>query len=295
MSTNNVYQESHIPTQLERCWNTFQRNTLAMFGLWYLGFLLLISILAPIIEPHDPNYSSIHLLLPPSWYQEGDISYFLGTDDLGRDILSRLLNGTRITFGFALCIAILAALIGCTIGAIAGMTQGLISSTLNHLLDTIMSIPSLLLAVIFVAFFGFGEMNVLIAIGIALIPRFIRAIYISVHNEMEKDYVTAARLDGSSGLSLFISTVLPNILVVLAHEATYALSIAILDITALGFLGLGAQSPTPEWGTMIGDSVSLIYSSIWTVALPGLAIMLTIIAINLVGNGVRQALNSGIE
>lgn len=190
---------------------------------------------------------------------------------------------------------LIATLIGCTIGIFAGMTKGLLSSTLNHLLDTVMSIPSLLLAIIFVAFFGSGEFTILLAICLALIPRFIRSVYLAVNAEVEKDYNIAARLDGANNFHLLWSSILPNIATVIAAEMTMAASIAILDISALGFLGLGAQAPSPEWGTMLGDSVDLIYLAPWTVTLPGLFIMFSVIIINLVGEGVRQALNAGIE
>jgi cationic peptide transport system permease protein len=158
-----------------------------------------------------------------------------------------------------------------------------------------MSIPSLLLAIIFVAFLGFGEFNILLAICLALIPRFVRSVYIAVHTEVEKDYIMAARLDGANRFYLLWNSILPNILVVIAAEVTLAWSIAILDITALGFLGLGAQAPSTEWGAILGDSVELIYLAPWTVTLPGLVIMFTVIVINLVGEGIRQALNAGIE
>ncbi|WGV99290.1 peptide ABC transporter permease SapC [Vibrio sp. YMD68] len=295
MLTNNIYQEEHIPTQFQRFWRSFRSNSLAMFGLWCLVIIILITLASPLITPHDPQAQSTQLLIPPSWNPSGTVEYFLGTDDLGRDILSRLIQGSQLTFGAAVVITAIAATIGCIIGILAGMTKGLLSSTLNHLLDTIMSIPSLLLAIIFVAFLGFGEFNILLAICLALIPRFIRSVYIAVHNEIEKDYIMAARLDGANDFYLLWSSILPNILIVIATEMTYALSIAILDISALGFLGLGAQAPSSEWGAILGDSVELIYLAPWTVTLPGLAIMVTVIVINLVGEGIRQALNAGTE
>ena len=295
MLTNNVYQEEHIPTQFERFWQSYRSNSLAMFGLWCLALIILITIVAPVITPHDPQAQTSHLLIPPSWNPAGTVEFFLGTDDLGRDILSRLIKGSQLTFGAALIITAIAASIGCIIGILAGMTKGLLSSTLNHLLDTIMSIPSLLLAIIFVAFLGFGEFNILLAICLALIPRFVRSIYIAVHNEMEKDYIMAARLDGANEFYLLWNSILPNILVIIATEITYAISIAILDITALGFLGLGAQAPSSEWGAILGDSVELIYLAPWTVTLPGLVIMAVVIIVNLVGEGVQQALNAGTE
>lgn len=295
MLTDNVYQEERIPTQLERFWRSYRANNLAMFGLWCLALIIVITLVSPWLTPHDPQAQTGELLIPPSWNPAGTVEYFLGTDDLGRDILSRLIEGSQLTFGAAIIITAIAAIVGCFIGVLAGMTKGLLSSTLNHLLDTVMSIPSLLLAIIFVAFLGFGEFNILLAICLALIPRFIRSVYIAVHTEVEKDYIMAARLDGANDFYLLWNSILPNILVVIASEVTLALSIAILDITALGFLGLGAQAPSTEWGAILGDSVELIYLAPWTVTLPGLAIMFTVIVINLVGEGVRQALNAGIE
>ncbi|MDV6250758.1 ABC transporter permease subunit [Vibrio sp. EA2] len=295
MLTNNVYQEEHIPTQFERFWRSYRANGLAMFGLWCLVFIVLITLFAQLIAPFDPQAQSGELLVPPSWSPSGTVDYFLGTDDLGRDILSRLIIGSQLTFGAAVGITVVAAVVGCLIGVLAGMTKGLLSSTLNHLLDTVMSIPSLLLAIIFVAFLGFGEFNILLAICLALIPRFIRSVYIAVHTEVEKDYIMAARLDGANDFYLLWSSILPNVLTVIAAEFTLALSTAILDITALGFLGLGAQAPSTEWGAILGDSVELIYIAPWTVTLPGLTIMFTVITLNLVGEGVRRSLNAGIE
>ncbi|NRF30196.1 putrescine export ABC transporter permease SapC [Vibrio coralliilyticus] len=295
MLTDNVYQEEQIPTQFERFWRSYRANGLAMFGLWCLGLIIIVTLASPWLAPHDPQAQTGELLVPPSWNPAGTVEYFLGTDDLGRDILSRLIVGSQLTFGAAVIITLIATVVGCLIGILAGMTKGLVSSTLNHLLDTVMSIPSLLLAIIFVAFLGFGEFNILLAICLALIPRFVRSVYIAVHTEVEKDYIMAARLDGANDFYLLWNSILPNILVVIASEVTLALSIAILDITALGFLGLGAQAPSTEWGAILGDSVELIYLAPWTVTLPGLAIMFIVIVINLVGEGVRQALNAGIE
>lgn len=148
MLSDSIYQEEHIPTQFERFWRSFRANNLAMFGLWSLLFIALVTILSPWIAPYDPQMHSSVLLLPPSWEPEGTVDYFLGTDDLGRDILSRLIDGSLFSIGAAVLITLIATLVGGTIGALAGMTKGLLSSTLNHILDTVMSIPSLLLAII---------------------------------------------------------------------------------------------------------------------------------------------------
>ncbi|UKA30228.1 putrescine export ABC transporter permease SapC [Photobacterium damselae] len=295
MPSNNVYLEEVIPTQWERTWQHFRANSLAMFGLWCLLFLLLVTCTAHWLAPYSPIQQVGELLMPPSWDNSGHVEFFFGTDDLGRDILSRLLIGTQLTFGYALLIALAASVIGFAIGVLAGMTKGLKSSILNHILDTVLSIPSLLLAIIMVAYMGPGEAHILLAVWLALIPRFIRAIYTAVHTEMEKDYIIAARLDGANNVYLLYNSVLPNILTVITTEMTRAISIAILDIAALGFLGLGAQPPMPEWGAMLGDSVDLIYLAPWTVTLPGLSIMFSVLVINLVGDGLRQALNAGID
>lgn len=295
MLSDNIYQEEHIPTQFERFWRSFRANNLAMFGLWSLLLITLVTALSPLLVPYDPHMHSSELLLPPSWDPKGTVENFLGTDDLGRDILSRLIDGSRLSIGAAVLITLFATLVGGIIGVLAGMTKGLLSSTLNHILDTVMSIPSLLLAIIFVTFLGSGEFNILLAIGFALIPRFVRAVYLAVHQEVDKDYVMAARLDGANEFYLLWHSIFPNVLPKIVTEVTMALSIAILDITALGFLGIGAQSSSTEWGSMIGDSVELIYIAPWTVTLPGLAIMFTVVMINLVGDGARQALNAGVE
>lgn len=295
MLSNNIYQEEHIPSQFERFWRNYRSNSLAMFALWCFVVLVIIILSAGWIAPHDPFEQTRHILQPPSWSHNGSVEYFLGTDNFGRDILSRLLIGAQLTLGYGLLITFIATVIGCAIGIFAGMTKGLLSSTLNHLLDTVMSIPTLLLAIIFVAFLGTGEFNILLAICLALIPRFIRSIYLAVNAEIAKDYNIAARLDGANAFHLLWSSILPNLSTVIAAEVTMAISMAILDISALGFLGLGAQDPTPEWGAMLGNAVDLIYIAPWTVTLPGLFIMFAVIVVNLMGEGIRNALSAGTE
>lgn len=295
MPSNNVYYEQKIPTQLNRFWGAFRKNTLAVGGLIILCLLISITLLAPWIPPFSPQFQTEYLLLPPSWDLTGNVDYFLGTDDLTRDILSRLIAGSRLTFGNAILVALAAGIVGILMGVLAGMSSGLKSSLLNHLLDTILSIPSLLLAIIIVAFYGPGENSALLAVWLALIPRFVRSVYTAVHAEMAKEYILAAQLDGAKYFSLFYHSVLPNILITLSTEFTRAISVAILDITALGFLGLGAQPNSPEWGAMLGNAIELVFTAPWTVTLPGLAIMISVLVVNLVGDGVSQAINAGTQ
>ncbi|KEY91220.1 peptide ABC transporter permease protein [Candidatus Photodesmus blepharus] len=297
MLTNNIYQEEHIPTQFERFWNNFCDNGCGIFGLWCLLLLILITLTSPWLTPYQPEAQTGESLIPPSWHSLGNSEHFMGTDNLGRDILSRLIVGSQLTFGAAIVITLIAAIIGCSIGILAGMTKGLLSSTLNHLLDTVMSIPSLPLAIIFVTFLNSNTCNIFFAICLALIPRFARSVYIAMYDEMGKDYVLAARLDGINKFYLLWHSILPNIFIVLATEITYALSVAILDIAALGFLGLlgDTKTPTLEWGSILGDYAEFIYIAPWTVILPGLPIILSVIAVNLTGEGIRETLSAGVE
>ncbi|ATG73602.1 peptide ABC transporter permease [Zobellella denitrificans] len=291
-SRANIYPELKVRSPLEQAWELFRKNTLAMIGLWGLGFLTLFTLLGPWLAPHPPyEQFSQALLLPPSWAIDGNIDFFLGTDDLGRDLLSRLIMGARLTFGNGVLVVLVALLVGGCIGILGGMSKGLKASILNHLLDTLLSIPSLLLAIIFVAILGPGLFNTLLAITLALTPQFIRATYNAVSDEMQKEYITALRLDGANQWRILRFGVLPNLSDTIVSQTTRGLSAAILDITAVGFLGLGAQPPRPEWGAMLSDAVDLIYLSPWTVILPGLAILLSVLVVNMVGEGLRQAIN----
>jgi cationic peptide transport system permease protein len=219
----------------------------------------------------------------------------LGTDDLGRDVLSRLLTGTGPTFGSALMVTIIASIFGLILGVWAGITHGLRSAALNHVLDTLLSIPSLLLAIVVVAFIGPTLEHAMLAVGLAILPRVVRTVYSAVHDELEKEYVLAVRIDGASMLHILRYAVLPNIASVLVSEFTRALSMSILDIAALGFLDLGAQLPSSEWGAMMGDTLDLVYAAPWTVMLPGGAIMLSVLIVNLLGDGVRRAMIAEVE
>ncbi|WP_421289942.1 ABC transporter permease subunit [Aeromonas veronii] len=291
---SNIYPELKIHSPLEQTWASYSRNPLAMAGLWCFLLLLLITLVGPLVVPYgiDEQHTD-KLLLAPSWAATGNIDYFLGTDDLGRDMLSRLVVGARLTFGYALVVVVIAMVVGSAIGILGGMSKGLKSSVLHHLLDTLLSIPSLLMAIIMVAIMGPGFGNTLIAITLALIPPFIRATYNAVHAEMQKEYITASRLDGSPPFRIMRLAILPNIVETLVAQTTRTLSAAILDISAVGFLGLGAQSPQPEWGTMLADSSDLIYLAPWTVTLPGIAILFSVLVTNLVGEGIREALKEG--
>ncbi|MCL1143923.1 ABC transporter permease subunit [Shewanella gaetbuli] len=286
-----IYKQDYISTPAGRVWKAFSHNPFALVGLWGVGFLLVLALLAPFIAPYGANEQNQQvLLLPPSWDPAGHVEYFLGTDDLGRDIFSRILHGVQMTFGMSLVIVSCALFFGFIIGAISGMMRGLKSSILGHLLDALLSIPSLLMAILVVAVIGPGLSNVFWAVGIAMVPQFIRTIHQAVHDELQKEYVTAARLDGANDLQILLYVIMPNVWEVLIIQVTMAISAAILDIAALGFLNLGAQAPSPEWGAMVAQGLDNLLLAPWTVTIPGVAILFSVLAVNLVGDGLRSAI-----
>ncbi|WMY76439.1 putrescine export ABC transporter permease SapC [Buttiauxella selenatireducens] len=296
MPYDSVYREKRPPSTLRLTWRKFYGDTTAMIGLYGCGALVLLCVFGSVFAPYGIDQQFLgYQLLPPSWSRYGDVSFFLGTDDLGRDVLSRLLNGAAPTVGGAFVVTLAAAVFGIILGVIAGSTHGLRSAVLNHILDTLLSIPTLLLAIIVVAFVGPHLVHAMFAVWLALLPRMVRSVYSAVHDELEKDYVVAARLDGASTLNILWFAVMPNTASILITEITRALSMAILDIAALGFLDLGAQLPSPEWGAMLGDALELIYVAPWTVMLPGVAIMISVLLVNLLGDGLRRAINAGVQ
>ncbi|MDU7371477.1 MAG: putrescine export ABC transporter permease SapC [Klebsiella michiganensis] len=296
MPYDSVYLEKRPPGALRTVWRKFYGDTTAMIGLYGCAALALLCVFGGWFAPYGIDQQFLgYQLLPPSWSRYGEVSFFLGTDDLGRDVLSRLLSGAAPTVGGAFVVTLGAALLGLALGVIAGSTHGLRSAVMNHILDTLLSIPSLLLAIIVVAFAGPHLSHAMFAVWLALLPRMVRSVYSMVHDELEKEYVIAARLDGASTLNILWFAVLPNITSGLVTEITRALSMAILDIAALGFLDLGAQLPSPEWGAMLGDALELIYVAPWTVMLPGAAIMISVLLVNLLGDGIRRAIIAGVE
>lgn len=288
-----LYQEEYHPSPLENVWIEFRRSHLAVVGLVILIIFLLITLLVPFISPYDPDMQNTNtILLPPSWEANGSVSHFFGTDALGRDVLSRLLYGVRVTLGSSLIIVAIAVFVGVGIGALAGLLSGVRSSVVNHLFDSIMSIPTLLVAIVVVAIMGTGLFNIMFAITLALIPQFIHQTRSFVKTELKKDYVLLDRLDGASSVRIFFTSILPSMFELIVVQATIALSIAILDVSALSFLNLGAQNPTIELGQILSQSLEVAYVAPWLVALPGLFIFFMVLAVNIVGEGLRSALRN---
>jgi len=277
---------------LRTFWHYFAVNRGAVIGLVVFVLLVLVAIFAPLIAPHLPDtQDKTSFLTPPVWEQGGKAEYVLGTDAVGRDILSRLLYGARYSLVIGAVVVSLALVGGITLGLIAGYFRGWVDALIMRVMDLILAFPSLLLALVLVTILGPGLFNAMLAIALVLQPHFARLVRAAVMAEKTREYVTAAKVAGAGHMRLMLRTILPNCLGPLIVQATLSFSNAILEAAALGFLGLGAQPPTPEWGTMLASAREFILRAWWVVTFPGLAILITVLAINLVGEGLRDALD----
>lgn len=274
--------------QMSQLW----RNKTAVAGLILVSFFFITAIFAPLLSPHDPNETSLYdQLKPPLWHDNGTTKNILGTDDLGRDILSRLIYGARVSLMVSMFSVGLAFSLGTFLGSLAGYYKGTLDSIIMRIMDIILAFPYLLLAIVVVAYLGPSLENAMMAIGITYVPRFARIVRGSVLEECGKDYVTAARSIGARDLRIIFLAILPNCLGPLIVQTTLSFASAILDAAALSFLGLGAQPPTPEWGAMIARSRSLILRASWVMTFPGIAILFAVLGFNLFGDGLRDALD----
>jgi peptide/nickel transport system permease protein/dipeptide transport system permease protein len=270
----------------------FLRNRTGMFGLLIITTFALAAILAPVIAPYDPDENALYdQIKPPFWDPEGSTRNLLGTDELGRDILSRIIYGARISLTVGLVSVGIALLFGSLLGALAGYYRGWLDNLIMRIMDVILAFPGILLAIVMVAYLGPGLRNAMIAIGVITIPRFARIVRASVLEEFGKDYVTAARAVGASDARIISNAIFPNCLAPIIVQSSLGFGSAILDAAGLSFLGLGAQPPTAEWGAMIAMGRSMILRAWWVMTFPGLAILLGVLGFNLLGDGLRDALD----
>lgn len=295
-ATSAVSTDPSRRARLAEFWYYFSENRGAVIGLVFFLFLVLLAIFAPIVAPHDPTaqYRDA-VLIPPVWQEGGRAEFLLGTDAVGRDMLSRLIYGTQFSLFVGVIVTTLSLVGGIIVGVIAGYFRGWVDTVIMRVMDIILAFPSLLLALVLVAVLGPGLTNAMIAIALVFQPHFVRLTRAAVMSEKSRDYVIAAKVAGAGHGRLMFKTILPNCMAPLIVQATLSFSSAILDAAALGFLGMGAQPPTPEWGTMLAEAREFIQSKWWVVTLPGVAILITVLAINLMGDGLRDALDPKLK
>ncbi len=265
------------------------RHRGAVAGFVVLALLLLIALLAPLLAPYDPITVSRATLKPPS------AQHWMGTDNIGRDILSRVIYGTRISLRMGFIAVGIAAVFGTAIGVIAGTYGKVIDNILMRFIDALMAFPGILLALTIAAVLGPGLTNAMIAVGIASIPTFARLVRSSVLQVTQTPYVEAARAIGCTDVQMIRRHILPNVLTPILVLATLGIAGAILVGASLSFLGLGAQPPTAEWGAMLSQGRQFMRTAWWIMAFPGLAITITVMAANLVGDGLRDALDPRLK
>ncbi len=277
---------------LRAFWASFSENRGAVVALGVVLTIVAVAILADIVAPHGPAEQFRDAVRrPPVWGEDGSWRFVLGTDDVGRDVLSRVIYGARISLFIGLSVTLVSMLIGVVLGLVVAFRGGVVDMLVMRVMDLIIAIPNLVLAILIVAVLGPNLTNTIVAVTIVYLPRYVRLVRASALGELGKEYVVAAKVAGVGRLRLMFVTVLPNCLAPLIVQAALGVSDAILEAAALGFLGLGAQPPVPEWGAMVGDGREFIRSNPWIVTFPGLAILVTVISINLLGDGLRDALD----
>lgn len=297
MNTNVTIEDTSTSSQVSYEKNTLSKrfknfigllisNKAALIGLIIIILLIFISLFGKFLMPYDPYTGELSNSL-----QSPSAAHFFGTDEQGRDIFSRVIDGTKISLRVGIISVAIALTIGTIIGSICGYFGGKLDMLLMRVMDIIQAFPSLLLAIAFMSALGKGLDKAVIAISIVTIPEYARIVRGSVLSVRESEYVQAAKAIGNNELVIIFKHVLPNILSPIIVRATLGISSAILDTAALGFLGLGVQPPLAEWGTMLGSGRSYFYNAPYIILFPGLAITLTVLAFNLFGDGLRDALD----
>lgn len=269
-----------------RAWRRFRHHPPAMIGLGIVVTFVVLAAAAPLISPYDPVAQDLRSAIqPPS------AEHWFGTDQLGRDIATRLMYGARISLMIGVLAVLIGMVVGVPLGMLAGYYGGWADLAISRLADMMFAFTSILLALTLVAVLGVSLQNVIIAVGISVIPVIIRLVRSSVLSLREEPYVEAARALGASDFRIITRHVLRNSLTPVLVHGTLSIGVSILLAAGLGFLGLGVQSPTPEWGTMLGEGRQFIFSAPHMTTFPGIAIFLAILAFNLLGDGLRDALD----
>ena len=291
MSENNlsqvVVQEEKVVGPWKEAWRTFKKNKSAMVGLGIVLFFIILAIVGPYIAPQEhPDHQNLSIRL-----QAPSSEFWFGTDDLGRDVLSRILHGAQLSLTVGLTAVLMSAVVGSFLGIIAGYYGRWVDTIISRIFDIMLAFPSILLEIAIVSILGPSLQNALIAIAIINIPNFGRLIRSKVLTIKEEEYIQAAKAIGMKNSRILYRHILPNSMTPILVQGTLAIATAIIEAAALGFLGLGAEQSVPEWGKMLADSRMFLLNAPWAMIFPGLAIMLTVIGFNLLGDGLRDALD----
>lgn len=276
-------------SQFVDIWRRFKRNKLAVFGMGLAVFLILMAVFANFIVPYDPAAISTDRLASPS------LEHLMGTDNYGRDLFSRIIYGARVSLLISLMALVFSLIIGIGLGATAGYFGGWYESVIMRICDILMCIPGMLLAVCISSLLGIGEVNTAIAIAVSGVAPAIRMIRATVLQIRSQEFVEAAKATGSSQLKIIFHEILPNILSPLIVDSTMRIGGNILQISGLSFIGLGVQSPTAEWGSIMSDGQEFITTFWPMITFPGIAILLTVFAFNVMGDGLRDALDPRLK
>lgn len=275
---------------------TYAENKGALLATIVFLVIAITALFAPWLAPYDPiEQFRDHMLVPPCWDARGSVQFILGTDELGRDILSRLMHGAQVSLSIGVLSVIFSMVPGVLLGLAAAFFPHYLGPAIVRVMDVLLALPGLLLAICIITVLGPGLANTMIAIAIGALPGYTRLARAAALAEINKEYVTASRVAGASTLRLMVNTVLPNCMPPLIVNATLSFSAAILETAALGFLGLGVQAPTPEWGTMLAAAREYIDRAPWVVTMPGLTILISVLSINLMGDGLRDALDPKLK
>ena len=273
-------------------WKRFSKNRGAVVGLGILMAFLAVACFASFIAPYSPQkvFTDAYKV-PPLWMNGGNFRFLLGTDDIGRDFLTRLIYGSRVSLGVGFVVVVLASFFGTALGLMAGFFSGWFDRVVMRFVDILMALPSILLALVIVAVLGPSLVNGVLAVSIVALPNFIRIVRAAVLAEKKKTYVDASIGFGASSWRQIMIHILPNCVAPIIVQSSLGFSEGILSVAALGFLGMGAQAPTPEWGVMLSDARAYIESASWLVTFPGICILVVVLSFNLLGDGLRDALD----
>lgn len=271
-------------------WKRLRKNKLAIVGLAILVILTFVSVFAPYIAPYDPDEGDVLRT-----FAKPDKDHWLGTDEVGRDVFSRIIHGSRISLKVGFLAVGISMVMGIIFGCVSGYYGGIVDAVIMRIMDMIMAFPSILLAIVFMSVLGKGIENAILAISIVSIPGFSRIVRGSVMSVKENDYIQSARAIGCNNFKIMFVHILPNVLSPIIINASMSISGAILQTAALGFLGLGVKPPTAEWGSMLASGKNYIFNAPHVLTFPGIAISITVLSFNLLGDGLRDALDPRLK